>query len=321
MSTIPPPPTANSRPTDQIAKAADVPVSSRSHPEKRQRGILRRYWRSHHRIIVNRAVDTLLVLCVIGTLAASWLFIDKALNRYHIPTPMEEATVEQNKLRREYEQVLSQLESMKDAVAHASQQRNSRALLAAVNQKLADCRNNTQKLQAELEEQKNTVLALQHEIRQENKNSRAVAKGLLPGLSIGDVTTTNGKLYRNAVILRVQGKTLDLRLPDGQAKVQANQIVMDKMPDLFRFAFNALDLVDTSDFEASSEPKEKAPLRLLPRKQETPEARHTVNYEPEAGAPVVDTNANQTTTDTIGDESQPIDNSPWNAPQGELPMP
>lgn len=271
-------------------------------------------------------LDTALVLTILGILGGSGYYLHQQINRYHVPTPLEQAQNEQGQLRTEHEHLLEQLEGMKEQAAHAGEQRSMRQRLVWLEQQAADAESTTAELKEQIAREHNQILALQHEIRQEDKNSRAVAKGLLPGMALGDITTTRGKLYRNAVVYRVNGNVLTIRMPEGQAPVRVNELAIDQMPDILRYAFNQLDLINMSDFESATKEQTEEAVQAAKIAKAAPKPtskpRSLPNYEPAAGVPIVDTEASPTASDQAGEaptQSTPT-SEPWQAPTGELPM-
>lgn len=263
------------------------------------------------------ALDSLLVLLLIAVLAGGGYYLKVQLDKYRVPTLME-ITMRQNL------ELCQKREALQDASYHADEQIHMRQLLARLERKHEAFSRDMEEKKADIEEQHNRVLALQHEIRQFDRESRQVALSLLPGMPIGHASTTTGKSYRNAVIHRLEGRLITLRTPEGQVRFPTSQLVKDTLPTLARYAFGQEDLVDMSDFELTGEsagataPHKKGNARpTTPQKQTS--APRPADYEPAAGAPVVDTDANKTTT-TGSTEDIDNDVAPWQAPSGDLPM-
>ncbi|MBR5523399.1 MAG: hypothetical protein IKV82_08045 [Akkermansia sp.] len=266
-------------------------------------------------------LDSFLVIALLGTLGGGGYYLKQELDKYRVPSLME-ITMRENL------ELCMQRESLQTQAYHADEQIHMRKLLARLERQLGDFSRKIADKEADITEEHNRVLALQHEIRQADKEARSVARSLLPGMPVGNVTTTSGRAYRDAVIYRMEGKLITLRSPEGQVRFPANQLVKDSLPTLARYAFNKEDLVDMSDFEASpmdaaaarqrtgkrSQPAEKAPA-AAPADAEK-------DYEAAPGAPVVDTEANRTTTNDAGDASAPQQEEvdPWQAPLGDLPL-
>lgn len=265
-------------------------------------------------------LDTLLVLLLAGALGGGCWYLNKELSKYRVPGPMELAAQENIELCKERE-------ALQAPAYHADEQLHMRKRLASLVRKHEELKRNIEDKKRQIETSHQQVLAVQHEIRQEDKTSRSVAKGLLPGMPIGDATTTTGKLYRNAVIHRLEGKKITLRTPEGQMRFPVNTLVKDRLPDLARYAFGLDDMVDMSDFEATADqPAPKARKgKLIPSKvtpKDEAKADTPADYEPAAGAPVVDTDANRTSTWTGESEDAPAESptGTWQPPSGELPF-
>ncbi len=263
------------------------------------------------------ALDCLLVLLLVAVLAGGGYYLKVQLDKYRVPTLME-ITMRQNL------ELCQKRESLQDAAYHADEQIHMRQLLARLERKHESISRDMEEKKADIEEQHNRVLALQHEIRQFDRESRQVALSLLPGMPIGHATTTTGKSYRNAVIHRLEGRLITLRTPEGQVRFPTSQLVKDTLPTLARYAFGQAELVDMSDFEQAGESADTAAPRRKDvarpaAPQKTASTPRPADYEPAAGAPVVDTDANKTTT-TGSTEAIDNDVAPWQAPSGDLPM-
>lgn len=263
------------------------------------------------------ALDTLLVLMLAGALGGGCWYLNNELEKYRVPSPMETAAQENIKLSQKREELQA-------AAYAADEQLHKRRRLSSLAQRSTELKNRIEEKKRVIETQHQKVLAVQHDIRQEDKSFRTVAKGLLPGMPIGDAGTTTGKTYRNAVIRRLEGGRITLRMPEGQTTFPVNQLVKDTLPDFARYAFGLDDMVDMSDFEVTAEqPKPKARKgKLIPAKKPA-ETDGLKDYDPASGAPVVDTEANKTTTWTGEGEDAPGEPSPrdtWKAPEGELPF-
>lgn len=263
-------------------------------------------------------LDTLLVLLLAGVLGGGTWYLNRELAKYRVPSPMELAAKENVEL-------CKQREELQEKAYHADEQLHLRKRLSNLAMRSSELQRRLAEKKQVVETQHQKILAVQHDIRQEDKTLRGVAKGLLPGMSVGDVTTTTGRSYHNAVIRRLEGGRITLRMPEGQTTFPVNQLVKDTLPDLARYAFGQADMVDMSDFEVTpDQPKPKVRKGKLitaptPAKAEdnTPK-----DYEPTAGAPVVDTDANKTSTWTGESEDAPT-TAPadsWKAPEGELPF-
>lgn len=264
-------------------------------------------------------LDCLLVLLLAGALGGGAWYLNRELAQYRVPSPMELAAQENVELCKERE-------SLQEQAYHADEQLHLRKRLSNLAMRSSELQRRLADKKQVIETQHQKILAVQHDIRQEDKSFRSVAKGLLPGMSIGDATTTTGKTYRNAVIRRIEGGRITLRMPEGQTTFPVNQLVKDTLPDLARYAFGQADMVDMSDFEVTADqPKPKArkgKLIAAPAPAKAADAAPK-DYEPDAGAPVVDTDANKTSTWTGEGEDSPDDTpatGSWQPPSGDLPF-
>lgn len=264
-------------------------------------------------------LDTLLVLMLAGALGGGCWYLNKELAKYRVPSPMETAAKENIEL-------CEQREALQAAAYQADEQLHKRRRLSALAQRSTELKQQIEEKKHAIETHHQKVLAVQHDIRQEDKSFRTVAKGLLPGMAIGDAATTTGKTYRNAVIRRLEGGRITLRMPEGQTTFPVNTLVKENLPDFARYAFGLDDMVDMSDFEVTAEqpkPKARKGKLISPKAPASAEDNAVKDYDPAAGAPVVDTDANKTTTWTGEGEDTPGEPAPadtWKAPEGELPF-
>ena len=264
-------------------------------------------------------LDSFLVLTLLGTLGGGGYYLKQELDKYRVPSIME-LTMRENL------ELCKQREALQAQAYHADEQIHMRKLLARLERQLGEFSRQIADKEEDITEEHNRVLALQHEIRQADKEARSVARSLLPGMSVGNVTTTSGKAYRDAVIYRMEGKLITLRSPEGQVRFPLNQLVKESLPTLARYAFDKEDLIDMSDFEVSPMDAAAARQRAVkrapqPETEQKPRPEEK-DYEGEAGAPIVDTDANRTTTNDAGDEPAPqqAEEDPWQAPLGDLPL-
>lgn len=272
------------------------------------------------------ALDALLVGMLVGVIGGGIWYLNEKLSVLRVPTPMEMAL--QKKI-----ELCQARENLQDKAYHADEQLHMRRRLAALVEQQHTLQRNIEEKRQAIEAAHRQVLGLQHEIRQEDKTSRSVAKGLLPGLFIGDASTITGRVYRNATIHRIEdnrieGNRISLRTPEGQVRFPLRELVKDNLPDIARYAFGIDDLVDMSDFElapgaAAPKPRKGKLIKAEP-KAGTPAAPDAADYEGEGGAPVVDTDANRNSTLTgEGGEEPDAPTAPtdtWTPPEGELPL-
>lgn len=262
--------------------------------------------------VLGLVTDSMLVLLLTAAIGTTGYYLKKQYERFRVPTPMEMAM-------QENEQLCQKHESLREKAFHADEQIHMRRRLAYQERRLGQDSQQIADLEASIAEQRNRILALQHEIRSADKEYRSVARSLLPGMPIGNATTTTGKAYRNAVIYRIDSKNVVLRTPEGQSRFPVHQLVKDNLPTLARYAFGLENLVDMSDFDTAesldSPIKERPEPSVSPEPAPAPEKRSAISYEPEEGAPIVDTDANSTTTNSqdSADTGQVTDDglAPW----------
>lgn len=267
------------------------------------------------------ALDVTLVGLLIGAIGAGIWYLNKELGKVRVPSPMEMA-VQKNV------ELCQQRDALQAKAFHADEQLHQRRRVASLVQQCADKQRLIEEKKAAIESAHQQVLALQHDIRQEDKTNRSVAKGLLPGMPIGDASTTTGRVHRNAVIHRLEGNRVSLRTPEGQVRFPLRELVKDGLPDIARYAFGIDDLVDMSDFEVTAgtpAPKPRkgkliTPAAPAPQQPKAEESTEEPDYEGDGGAPVVDTEAPTVPADG-GSDFKPIPaTDSWQPPTGDLPM-
>ncbi len=256
-------------------------------------------------------LDLFLVTLLTGALGGGGWYIYTEMERYRVPGQMELAMEENLELCRERD-------ALRDAAFHADEQLHMRQRLAGLDEQLADLRRRINEKKNAVAEQQERVISLQAEILREDATLRTVARGLLPGMPIGDATNARGKVYRNAVIHRLDNNRITLRYPEGQASFPIRELVKESLPDIARYAFGLDDLVDTSDFTAvkgQPTPRKRKGKLISPKKQTMPPG--VKDYEPAPGAPTVDTNSAPTSTITVDDEAPAPEEEEWEMPEAE----
>ena len=258
--------------------------------------------------------DTLLVLVLMGALGGGAWYMHQQMQQYHVPTPLELAQAEHLELCKQHE--LLQNDAYK-----ADEQLHMRQRITHLGIQLDDVKRKIADLKQNIENERGRIFSLQREIRQEDKTSRGVAKSMLIGLPIGNASTTNGRVYANAIIHRLESGRITLRTPQGQVRFPVSMLVKENLPDMVRYAFGLDDMVDMSDFEAAPgtpAPRKRRQGKLItPRK---PSAQVTEpDYEPAPGTPVVESSA-QPATITVEPGLTPEDDGTWQAPEGALPI-
>lgn len=259
-------------------------------------------------------VDGLLVVLLLGALGGGAWYVHQQMEQYRVPSPLELAKAEHLELCKQHEQ-------LQDAAYKADEQLHMRERITHLDLQIDAVKRQLDEHRQGIEAERGRIFSLQREIRQEDKTSRGVARNLLIGLPIGNVSTTNGRAYANASIHRMEAGRITLRTPQGQVRFPLSQLVKDNLPDMVRYALGIDDMVDMSDFEAA--PGEAAPRKhrhgklISPRRPSTQVSEP--NYEPAPGAPVVDA-PTQPNTITVEPGTTPAEEAPWEAPEGALPI-
>lgn len=257
--------------------------------------------------------DALLVTLLLAILGFGGYYIKVKMDEYRVPSPMDIALQENARLQRERD-------AMVDAYYKADEQLLMLKSLEHLDNELSKVQDECVGIEQSIAENKDKILALQHEIRTTDSEYRSVALSLLPGMAIGDAVTNRGRALKDAYIYRLEGNLITLRSHEGQIRIPTRQLIKKDMPRLARYAFGEEYLVDMSDFDANGEASQKksAPKKQEAPKEEMPRVTVRTDYEPVSGAPVVDTSAGATITapQTGGGNSQEV----WVPTEGELPF-
>lgn len=260
-------------------------------------------------------LDSVLFLAVFGVIGAGAWYIHGEMKKYDIPSPMELAIEEQ-------EELCKHREALQERAFHADEQIHMRQKLESLIRQTEDLNRQIEEKKASIAREHSRVMALQHEIRTEDRALRNVAKGLLPGMRLGNAMTTAGKTYPEAVIYRIQGNKITLRTRNGQSTFPIPLLIKDNLPDLARYAFGIDDMVDMSDFEtASGKKKEQKKRKGKLISPKTAKKATAPDYDPAGGFPTVDTESHRNTTNTAGDmiPGNPQQDA-WQPPTGDLPL-
>ena len=253
--------------------------------------------------------DTVLVMSLAGLIGLGAWYVHQQMQMYRVPTPLELAQSEHLELCKQHEQ-------LQNAAYKADEQIHMSGRLAYLDKQLADIKGRIVEEKQGIAQEQNRIQELQREIRQEDKTSRAIARGMLIGLHVGDVSTTSGRVYNSATIHRLEGGRITLRTPIGQVCFPTSQLVKDNLPDMVRYAFGLDEMVDMTDFEAANgqpEPSKRRQGRLITPRKHSAEA----SYEPQSGAPTLDTGAHRQADAPV---ILPEDDGSWQPPAEALPI-
>lgn len=260
--------------------------------------------------------DTLLVIILLAILGAGGWYIKQQMDIYRVPSAMEIALQENQRLQRERAELIEAYNLADEQIAMQTSLSHLRNELGKI---LSEC----SAIEQSITNNKNSILAMQHQIRTADREYRSIALSLLPGMSIGDATTTRGSSsLRDAYIYRVQGQMITLRSPEGQITIPIRNLVKTNLPRLARYAFGEEELVDMSDFDSNGSTPATTPQQA-PAAQSTPAPQpattRSQSYEPTPGTPVVDTTSGSTIS---APEDVPSGRSmeTWVPTEGELPF-
>lgn len=296
-------------PTDESSEAETESTTSPAPKQETEKTAPREKKRSKWAVFF----DVILVALLLAVLGFGGYYIKIKMDEYRVPSAMDIALQENARLQRERDATI-------DAYYKADEHILMLKSLEHLDKELSKVQDECAGIEQSITENKDKILALQHEIRTTDSEYRSVALSLLPGMAIGDAVTNRGRALKDAYIYRLEGNLITLRSHEGQIRIPTRQLIKKDMPRLARYAFGEEDLVDMSDFDANGDAPQK---RTPPRKNEAPEEetqRVTVrtDYEPTSGAPIVDTSAGATiaTPQSAGSHSQHV----WVPTEGELPF-
>ena len=257
--------------------------------------------------------DVILVALLLAVLGFGGYYIKIKMDEYRVPSAMDIALQENARLQRERD-------SMVDAYYKADEHILMLKSLEHLDRELSKVQDECAGIEQSIAENKDKILALQHEIRTTDSEYRSVALSLLPGMAIGDAVTNRGKALKDADIYRLEGNLITLRSHEGQIRIPTRQLIKKDMPRLARYAFGEEDLVDMSDFDANGDAPQKnsSTQKKAAPKEETPRVTVRTDYEPTSGAPIVDTSAGATIAapQPAGANSLNV----WVPTEGELPF-
>ena len=300
----PKPATVSSTPEAKEEKQQQAPAEPRTPDSKKKSG----GWGAVF-------LDTLLVMMLMGAIGGGAWYVHQQMKAYHVPSPLE---IAQN----EYLELCKQHEQLRDAAYKADEQLHMVGRINYLERQLAEIKSRIADEQRGIANEKGRIQSLQREIRQEDKTSRSIARSMLVGLPIGNVSTTNGKAYANATVHRLEGGRITLRTPNGQVCFPTSQLVKDNLPDIVRYAFGVDDMVDMTDFETADgtpAPRKRRHGKIISPRRAAQQAAEQ-NYEPEAGTPTVDTGAARNRSNAEAESIIPEDDGSWQAPVEALPI-
>ncbi len=261
-------------------------------------------------------LDVVLVVLLLGILVGGGYYIKLKMDLYSVPSAIELALQENARLQRQRNELV-------DSYYQADENILMRESLTRLESEMQKVQTECAEIERSIAEQKDKILALQHQIRTTDKEYRSVAMSLLPGMAIGDAVTTRGRYLREAYIYRLEGKLITLRSPEGQIRVPTRELIKKDMPKLARYAFGEIDLVDMSDFDSAGDtPAADTPEK--PAEQNQPPVNPSVtvrtgyDYEPIGGSPTVDTSAGATITAPPTAARRQTEE--WIPTEGELPF-
>lgn len=273
-------------------------------------------------------LDLSLVLITAGLIGGSAYYLHQHLKDYHIPTALELAMEENAKL------IKLQL-SLEQEAFRADTETRLKQRFDELQTQLGQIDSAVKDKGSALDSARGKILALQHEIRQEDKNARSFARNqLIPGMMVGVIRTKRGHVYNGAIIRGIENKKITVRHDSGQARFDLNLLELDSLPTIVRYAIGVDNLIDTSDFQSTSSlnPKSTVPAKAA---QETPKAEKIektvrakpkvvsqsyASYDPKPGVPVLDSKQRTSSSSSNNSTGMPNNTAVWDAPDAPLPL-
>lgn len=259
-------------------------------------------------------LDATLVLSTLAVIVGTAFYLNTQLKRYYIPSPMEIALKENTALG-------EKLQDLETLAFRADEQNR-------LNQRHEDLQSQLYKMKetrraklAEIEKVEGQVFALQHQLRQADKDARNLARHqLLPGMVLGTVQTRKGQVYTNSVVRTVESNRITLRHDEGQARFELDLLVTDSLPALARYALGIDELVDMSDFQEMDPAAAKPAPSATTEKPAAPVSKVTTSYDPKPNKPILDTSSTPLkSSNATGIPSGPAPDT-WDAPDAPLPL-
>lgn len=224
---------------EQVSSPAGTPAGSEKTPARPGTTAHRSKWQ-------NVGIDAFLVLLVIGVAGFTVWLLKEQKARYYVPTPYEVAREENARLRHLRDELQPQAYKAEEQILFQQK-------LASRERELEKLRRANTAREAGLKEKERQILAKQHEIRQTDKEHRQVAMSLLPAMRLGTVRTKKGsRVYYDAYITRVEGRTLVLAHNSGMVRIAVSDLVAESLPPLARYAFGVDDLLHIREMDAEN---------------------------------------------------------------------
>jgi len=270
-------------------------------------------------------LDFTLSAMLISLLVGTGFHLNKEITRYHIPSPLELASQENEKL-------VAKIIELETETFNA----DKRIRLVISEEKLRKTHAETvlTKLQKKksIESLYQSIIAEQDRIREADTSARRIAREqLLPGIPIATITNKRGQVYNNCVIYRIENKHVSLRHSTGQSRIPLSQFPKKDLPTLIRYALDELDLVNTQDFDSANSLRNNNSISELPRK--TPKENFkresvsvlnhysssiSTNFDPRPGSPTLDSKS--ATPNSSPQKRQTNNFDEWHAPD-DAPLP
>lgn len=292
---------ATQEPTEQTTKPAAeeqaAPPAKKKSGGKKKGGCL------------STGFDAMLVIILLVILGGGGYYVKQQMDLYRVPSPLEIALQENNRLQQ-------QRDALSADYYRADEQLVMTKSLEHLDSELSKIKSESREIENSIADRKNNILAMQHEIRTADKENRSIALSMLPGMPLGNVTTTRGRSFKNAYIYRMEGKLMTIRFPEGQVRLPISELIKKGLPTMVNYALGEEELVDMSDFDSNGD----APATSAPESNAPVPAPSTteIDYEQNQGTPVVDTSAGTPVTAPINLPS--VNGNSWAAPTGDLPM-
>lgn len=276
-------------------------------------------------------VDVLLVVVLVLILGGGGYFIKQSMDAYSVPSAYEEASAEYDRLKAEYEHLISNRQQVNTVERVKRLQDEITAVQASLDnakKHLNDAQSQKAQLLSMINEVKQGIDRARYNLRESDRDYRAKALAELPGMPIGDVLNRRrNHIVKNAIVaeLNMRAHKIQLRSSSDIVNWNIKDISKKDLAPIVRYALNDADLVDMSVLdEEGKEPTRKRPVarREQPAAPQQAQAEEPEDFDPAPGAPIISSGQSETITTDPGTtpHTEPADTPTWDAPTGALPI-
>ncbi len=250
-------------------------------------------------------LDSFLVIITFGILGGGAYYLQKELQHYYIPSPLEQEQARSDEL-------FKRIEELQQPAYIADENIRLRQKLEGLQREQAQLDKSLSAAHRERDGYQERIIAQQKALLRALSDAKRLAKQQIgAGLRIGTLTTLDGRVFNDCRIRRIVGQSLVISHSAGQAPFNIDSLSPDSLPRLVRFALGMENLMETSDLLPN-----KSATSSNAQADVTPIRRANLSL-PKPPAPVIDTAPvaparNSQPSTPAGDR--------WVAPTGDLPF-